>query len=96
MLTYLVFLPFLTNRSDYRWLRVTKSGITGQPVPLFGLPRLETVSPHRRLDGVSLNLFTNLTQFLMAAFFYRRYACIGNSEALLPLYAGSDQPNPDG
>jgi hypothetical protein len=34
--------------------------ITGWPVPLSGLPRLGTVRPHRRSDGIGLNILDNL------------------------------------
>ena len=85
-LTYPNFLPILTDGFGYRHLGITKSGITGRPVPLSGLPRPQTMRPHRQLDDVSPNLFATLTQSFMAAFSHRRYACIWNSKASLPLH----------
>ena len=64
----------------------------GRPVPLSELPHPDTMKPHRRLDGVSPNLFASLTQSLTAAFSHRCYADIQNNEASFPLHAGSDQP----
>ena len=85
--TYPVPLPFMIDRTGYRWLGITKSGITGRPVPLSGLLRPNTVRPHWRLDGVSPNLFANLTQSLTAVFSHRRFANIRNSEASLSLHS---------
>ena len=77
---------FLIDRSGYMWLRVSKSGKVGRPVPLSGLPHPETMRPLRRLDGVSPNLFANLIQSLTGAFSNRHYAGIRNIKASLPLH----------
>ena len=53
------------------WPWIFLSGITGRPVPLSGLPRPNIVRPHWQLDGVSPNLFANLTQSLTAALSHR-------------------------
>jgi hypothetical protein len=60
--------------------------ITGRPVPLSGLPRPDTVRPHRWSDGVGPNILDNLTQSLTTVFSHRRYASIRNSEVSLPLH----------
>jgi hypothetical protein len=60
--------------------------IIGLIVPLSGVHRPDTVRPHRRSDGVGLNILGNLTQSVTAAFSHIRYAGIRNSEASLPLH----------
>jgi hypothetical protein len=74
---------------------VYTSEITGRPITLHALPRRGTVRPLQRLDGVSPNLFTNLTRSLTTTFSHRGYTGARASEASLPLHAGSDQPDPE-
>ena len=67
----------------------------GRPVPLLALLRPGTVRLLRQLDGVSSNLFANLTQSLMAIFSHRRYTSTRANEASLPLHTEKN-PNPSG
>ena len=81
-----------TNLSPAKGLLLWENWAT---VPLSDIPLLDTVRPHRRLDGVGPNLFATLTQSLTAIFSHRHYVGIRNSEASFPLHVGSDQPDPE-
>ena len=87
ILTCQVFLRLPIDQSGYRWLRVCESRIIGQPVPLSRLPRRDTVRPLPRFDDVDLNLVVNLILSHTVDFSHRRYACIQNNEASLPLHS---------